>query len=229
MPHQRIIRTVNLNEVGNPCGNFKRLTGIDPQDASSRFHEDIAKARALVEAECEIGLVYCRASISGRKNDSLQLDSGQVFESVTVSRALQHSDEIYLYVASLIGFDSCLTGNMMLDYFIDTWGSAFAERAQSYAATLVEHELSPRNLKRTHLWSPGQHSFDLRHQAVLFEILKPEVIGCTLTPQYMMKPVKSVSGIMGAVPANLESLIKPCDYCPSKDSCPSKQSGCPAL
>ena len=111
-------------------------------------------------------------------------------------------------------------------YFLDAWGSTYVESAQAWLANYLQCELESVGKKRTYMWSPGQHKFDLSNQKVVFDILQPEEEGCTLNESYMMSPVKTGSGIWGVLDMDVEDLLLPCDYCELAEKCPSAKTGC---
>lgn len=97
-------------------------------------------------------------------------------------------------------------GNYTLALAYDAVGSALAEglaeAAEKYLQSLFsDSEILPR-------YSPGYGDLELGVQKILFEILKPESIGVTLTSSFMMKPRKSVSAICGRVLTQKEEALK---------------------
>jgi len=60
-------------------------------------------------------------------------------------------------------------------------------------------------------FSPGYCGWDLSGQRRLFELLAPETLGVRLLPSLLMDPLKSVSGLVVAGPA--ESLRVPVEVC----------------
>ncbi|MBL7136373.1 MAG: hypothetical protein ISS81_07265 [Candidatus Marinimicrobia bacterium] len=60
--------------------------------------------------------------------------------------------------------------------------------------------LKSSNERVLHRMSPGYKDWHLVDQEIIFKILKPEIsIGVTLTSSNLMIPIKSTSGVMGAI------------------------------
>ena len=226
---QRIIKRINLKELKTVADFYERLSGINPSDVDPKYGTAVEDAHRAIEDQCNIALVYKRVKIEEKFDMSIKLESGQVLTGKMPSLVLKDADEIYAFVAVLEGYTALKTNDIMIEYFADTWGSAYVECAQAYLAAEIKSELESENKKRTHLWCPGQHEFELKNQTPLFDLLHPEDIGCTLTDRLMMVPVKACSGIIGVVAPDVTDLPKPCDYCQFGRICPASKRGCAAL
>ena len=67
-------------------------------------------------------------------------------------------------------------------------------------------------------YSPGYCGIALTQQLTLFTLLGAERIGVELLPAMIMKPVKSVSGLVGIGPREaVMAYGNPCDRCPAVD------------
>lgn len=229
MEDNRIIKKIALNELNEVADFYERLSGVDPDNVNPKYGTSVADARKLVEDKCRIAMVYERIGIADRDDKSITLESGDVLSGIMPVKVLEHAKELYAFVIVLEDYTSLNSNDMMIEYFADTWGSAFVECAQAKLASDISEELKLENMTRTHLWCPGQHTFELKNQQALFSLLKPEDIGCTLTNRFMMVPVKACSGIMGIVPADTKELPKPCDYCQFGSTCPASKRSCAAL
>jgi hypothetical protein len=62
-------------------------------------------------------------------------------------------------------------------------------------------------------YSPGYCGWDVTGQRRLFAYLKPERIGLTLTESCLMKPLKSVSGVIIAGPRTIHRFPPTYDFC----------------
>jgi len=229
MSFERIIKNISLNELTDVNDFYERLSGVNPDNADPKYGTAVEDARKLISEQCEIAIVYNRFRISNRDDNSITLESGEKFTGKMPVLALKDADELYAFVVVLSGYSSLNCDDVMIEYFADTWGSAYVECAQALLANKILEKLKEEGMKRTHLWSPGQHSFELKNQQTLFDLLKPEDIGCTLTKRLMMVPVKACSSIIGIIPADTTELLKPCDYCQFGKTCPSSKKGCAAI
>lgn len=69
-------------------------------------------------------------------------------------------------------------------------------------------------------YSPGYCGWHISGQKRLFEYLEPEDIGITLTDSYLMRPIKSISGVMIVGPAEIHNFAisyKFCDTCKTRE------------
>ncbi|MFH1690236.1 MAG: vitamin B12 dependent-methionine synthase activation domain-containing protein [Candidatus Eisenbacteria bacterium] len=64
-------------------------------------------------------------------------------------------------------------------------------------------------------YSPGYCGWNLTGQRALFSALGPEAIGIRLTESCLMKPVKSISGVMVAGPPEIHDFEDNYDFCSS--------------
>ena len=60
--------------------------------------------------------------------------------------------------------------DFLVQYFMDTWGSAYVESAQEYFGKKMLEDLKKENMSRTHLWSPGQYGFELKNQNTMLKM-----------------------------------------------------------
>lgn len=207
---------------------FARLANTDPDDPDPKYGDSVEDARMLVCENTVVRAVLRRFEIGARDNEGVVIGK-QKLKGKMPLKALEHASDLYAFVITLDGFEKVKSADIMTAFFADTWGSALVECAQSRVGDLVSSLVKEEGMMRTHMWCPGQHTFDLKNQTVLFELLDPEDIGCMLTPKLMMVPVKSASGIMGVVPEGTKDMPKPCDYCPFGKNCPASMNGCAAL
>lgn len=92
-----------------------------------------------------------------------------------------------------------------------------AERAEAAEAAVIDQlreQAEPVGFAPTLPYSPGYCGMELTEQTKLFSLFDRENIGVTLTPECLMRPLKSVSGLIGLGPAEeIEEFGSPCDRC----------------
>lgn len=229
MKTNRIIQYVDLPELSDVEEFFRRHTGVDAAAADERYADAVVEGRRAIEEHCRVAMVYGRVGIESRGPSSVTLSDGHVLEGKMPARALEHSSEVYLFAMTVDGFVNFSSDDIMVDYFGDTWATAYIECAQAHLARRIGEELEKEGHHRTHVWCPGQVGFGLENQRVLFDILSPKDIDLTLSDALMMVPVKSASGIIGVMPEDAEESVKPCDYCEYRPTCPGSDRGCASL
>lgn len=230
--YERIIEERTLSDMHGAGTYFQRLSGIDPDNIPEKYGDCVIEAQKILAGNCTAKVLYQRLVIKSSDNTSVTVSCNGLeytLKGEMAAKVLSESSELYAFVATLDGYENIPTNDIMLEYMMDTWGSAYTECMQTEFANRISEVAFDEGMIRTHVWCPGQFKFDLKNQTTLFDILKPEDIGCKLTDRLMMVPVKSASGIIGLVSDSNSELIKPCDYCKHRSTCPSSNKGCAAL
>lgn len=210
---------------------FKNLSGIDVTAVPEKYGDTVIQAKSAVQDNLNIYIIYKCEDIKEIAADEVILENGLVFSGKMPATILKDATQVVTCVITLAGFQELIEkeSDFLVQYFMDTWGSAYVESAQAYLGKKVLDELREEGKARTHLWSPGQYGFELKNQRTIFELLNPEEVGCTLTKKLMMVPVKSGSGIMGVISPDVKDLLLPCDFCSLGAKCPSSKRGCAQL
>ena len=231
MEKDRMILRKRLDELVDVAPFFKKISGIDVNDIPEKYGDDVTDAQKLLLEECEMAIVYKVSDIKSIEEAAVVLTDGVKLTGEMPPKILNDSKQLISCLITLRKFTEVAekADDIMIQYFLDAWGSAYVECAQAWLGKYIKEELEKKGLSRTHLWSPGQHRFDLQNQGAIFELLKPEEVGCTLTKNYLMVPVKSGSGIWGIVDKNIKNILLPCDFCSFGTTCPSSKRGCAEL
>jgi hypothetical protein len=86
---------------------------------------------------------------------------------------------------------------MLKGYLIDKIASELVERLADKTQLLLEDELKEQELKATNRYSPGYCGWSVADQQNLFSLLPSKFCGVTVNDISMMKPIKSVSAVIG--------------------------------
>jgi hypothetical protein len=89
-------------------------------------------------------------------------------------------------------------GDPIKGYVTDVLGSIVVELAVERMYMELEHSLERSGLKTTNPYSPGYCGWPVSDQSKLFSFFPEGFSGITLSESSLMKPIKSVSGIIGA-------------------------------
>ena len=93
-------------------------------------------------------------------------------------------------------------------------GAERAEAAETAVLEELRRSFGKSGLATTLPYSPGYCGMALTEQVKLFALFGGEAAGVTLTEQCLMRPLKSVSGLIGLGPADqVQSHGSPCDRC----------------
>jgi len=147
-------------------------------DASIPEFEVVYKGKGLNEADTPLDVIF-------RKADGLALFAVTVGQEVT-----EKIDRLFK------------TNDFALGAMLDSVASAGTDRAadiveKQYSDLLSEQGKTFRS-KGVLRFSPGYCGWHMSGQEKLFEFLRPEDIGITLLESYLMKPLKSISGVLVA-------------------------------
>lgn len=152
-----------------------------------------------------------------------------VLKSTLLPSILKDCNRVILYTLTVDGFNEIqkqCEGDILLEFIIDAWGTAYAEAADNHFKKEIRAEYENQGIYMTISHNPGQHLFPLTNQKVFFELLDPTDLNIHLTNSCLMIPSKSISGVIGLsdIPQDLSKVS--CDYCNMKTTCPSAYSQC---
>ncbi len=105
-------------------------------------------------------------------------------------------------------------GATLEGFAIDAMGSAAVDAAADAMADHVLWNNTGPEEAVTPPFSPGYCGLPLEQQQILFSIVDPGPIGVQLLPAMIMRPIKSVSGLVGI--GDQESIVShgvPCEFC----------------
>ncbi len=88
-------------------------------------------------------------------------------------------------------------GDPFVGYIADAIGSLVVERAMDQVQDRLEARMDERGLRITNRYSPGYCGWNVAEQQKLFRLLPPGFCGVSLTESSLMRPIKSVSGVIG--------------------------------
>lgn len=105
-------------------------------------------------------------------------------------------------------------GSKLEGYILNAIGSAAADVAVDTLADLIYFEEAKPDEALTPPFSPGYCGLPLEEQISLFALVDTKPIGVKLLPTMIMRPLKSVSGLIGIGPSDeVEAHGVPCQWC----------------
>ncbi len=165
--------------------------------------------------------VYRQAFVEERGEDWVVL-AGRCFVSRVMSVNLQEAGQAFFFVATC-GMELEEWSLFITDMLEKFWADAIKEMALAKAVQSLEEQLERRyHLSDLSAMHPGSlEDWPLKAQQDVFGMLgeAPAEIGVTLTPSYVMRPVKSVSGIYFPTASSFAS----CQLCP-RENCRSRKA-----
>ncbi|MGO9480918.1 MAG: vitamin B12 dependent-methionine synthase activation domain-containing protein [Candidatus Kryptoniota bacterium] len=88
-------------------------------------------------------------------------------------------------------------GELLKGYVYDVFGSLVVEEAMDIIQESLRNKMQESGLNITNRYSPGYCGWDVSEQKKLFSLLPDKFCGIELTDSCLMRPIKSVSGIIG--------------------------------
>jgi len=105
-------------------------------------------------------------------------------------------------------------GDLLEIFVADAIGSCMAESAGDFLEKMLEKQTGV--LRHTNRFSPGYCGWHLSEQKKLFHLFGDNTCGITLSDSCLMKPIKSISGIIG-IGKKVKEKTYGCKYCTMKD------------
>jgi hypothetical protein len=88
-------------------------------------------------------------------------------------------------------------GDTVLGHLVDTVASVAVENAAGVLHEHLQRKMREKGLRITNRYSPGYCGWSVSEQHALFSLFPDGFCGITLTESALMKPIKSVSGMIG--------------------------------
>ena len=200
-----------------------RIIRMDGDKVMKKFSQQFNDTKAKILENVSVHYIIKSYSINEICEDTVRLEQGIDLECKMLSRVLDKSEEVMFSVVTVQGYDELEdnAAGTMEALFLDGWGTAVLSCGHDILTRKLKEELEKKDIITTSEWSPGQHQVSIALQEPLFENLKPEEIGVTLSESLMMHPKKSESGFTGLGHDRKQSQIVPCDVCPRRETCPS--------
>ena len=107
-------------------------------------------------------------------------------------------------------------GDLLKGYIYDIFGSLIVEAAVELMTENFKKSSLSEGEKITAKYSPGYCGWDVAEQHKLFQLIPDNYCRVTLTQSALMKPVKSLSGIIG-IGENVKMNPNTCKICGLKD------------
>ena len=191
----------------------KRTTADD--SVLRLIHEVTNEALSLTDPKA----VYGEYEILSNNGEEVSLAGGLTIRSAAIGRLLARCRRIVL-LAGTIGEEITgkINGYAKTDLtraaILDAAASELADEVANRVQFLVRNEAPSKGFNLTYRFSPGYSDWKLSDQPRLLKTLDAERISLTCGESFILKPEKSVTGLIGLEPAAHD--------CASCSSCPSR-------
>ncbi len=224
----RLTVDFSLEDIGLSRGEILRSQGVpDDAELSGNFERIIKDALKLFrELAMPNGII---AGIEESNFEEVFRGEGENEKENPVEEIYRKSDSLALFAVTLGSvlservtnlFD---TGQYADGYMLDSISSYAADELAGLAAAHFQSEqVNAHSLTesvRILSYSPGYCGWHISGQKKLFEYLHPEEIGITLNDSCLMRPIKTVSGVLIGGPAEIHEFVNSYSFC---DACTTK-------
>jgi hypothetical protein len=212
------------------CG----LMGIDPDDIPEPYEGIIRRELYETENYQNIrGGFRISGNIGIKSPKGIFLYENMEFRAGRqVVNNLKHSELLALFICtageevSHRSKELMSSGSLIEGYVTDMVGSLLAEAAMDILQERLRKEMESKGLKITNRYSPGYCNWDVSEQHKLFSLFPEDFCGIRLSESALMKPIKSVSGVIG-IGRDVSYNKYVCDSC-SEIDCIYRNSRFPA-
>lgn len=191
--------TPNQRIAGMLDGWIEQASRIAAPRAVYRVLPVVDKDRKSLRVETAAGFTEFRGAIGEFLGSSLSIavfiaTAGPQVERLA-STLLREQDDLGAMVLNAVGAER-------------------AEAAEAVVLRQLREMAGPAGLAPTLPYSPGYCGMKLVEQRKLFSLFDTQWVGVTLTPDCLMQPIKSVSGLVGlGLAADVVNFGSPCDRC----------------
>ncbi len=204
----RPVRVFPSIPVPLPHGRILARLGFNRHRTVLHAHHEslVETSIRLAWGLCQPKGVIRRVSIdrAGAEDETVRLETGDVFRSASLGAFLKDSREALL-MAATVGPEIVRAVNREIGAghasraaIVDAVGSETVDAALGWLQSYVQAEAARERAAVTkQRYSPGYGDLGLDAQATVFRLLELERLGLTLTPRRMLVPEKSVIGIAG--------------------------------
>lgn len=196
-------------------GKVSRLTCMKIEKMQTVFEQLVDPA--FHHQKIEVDSVY---------KGAVFLEKGPEFESSKLSRTLKNCKEIICYIATLgegveREIKQLMNGNRIAEaYILDAMASVAADNMVKMFHQHMKNNYENQGKQVTLCFSPGYCDWPITEQKKLFSVFDSDEIDVELTDSCFMQPRKSISGVFGITPKDLnptEHSYNPCLECKQKN------------
>lgn len=190
--------------------------GAAPEPFPLIISEIMEESEKLVKAEG--GFALFRNINIDRENKKTIIGDVEFDTKSIVTRHMDKSGLIAVFACTAGAEISRLAagynknGHTVHAYIADSLGSIVVERAMDMIQEQLKSMMEKQGFRITNRYSPGYCGWELKEQMKLFGLLPDHFCNISLIDSTLMKPIKSVSGIIGIGREVMYDLYT-CNYC----------------
>ena len=201
-----------LQSIGytNGCEPPVRMTSL-VNDYLENISDFIAPSYSSVIRNVEIAL-----------GSSVVIEGSIIFQSEAIARLLKHCEKVAVFALTIGNLFEEMVGQLAEDGLIvqatvlDAIGSAATEKVADVVQERIGEVAKAQGLCISRRFSPGYCDWEVAQQEMVFRAMRGDTAGVHLTEGFLMLPQKSISGIIGIGPHDIENY-NPCTTCNRHD------------
>jgi hypothetical protein len=196
---------ISTDEIHISAGMIAKLIGADPHQIPEPYD-------AIIQSE--LSEIHGYRDIRGGFNivEDIHLNAAETMVQAG-GMTFRVGDQVFGHIkeAESLAFFICTAGEtvsskakqlmdeglMLEGYIVDVIGSTIVEEAMDILHQRLSQQMNDNGLLTTNRYSPGYCEWDVQDQHSLFQLFPENFCGVQLTENALMRPVKSVSGIVG--------------------------------
>ena len=211
---------IEYRELGLDFSEVARYMGYSQEDVPSPVDDIILKSIEDAADYCNIqgGLVICDDIILDQTKKSIRVADYEFNVKGRLFNEIKDSEKIAFFVCTA-GPDISNVSKHLMDekdllsgYVLDVIGSITVEKAMDNIQEQFGNAMKASGHKITNRYSPGYCGWKTSEQFMLFRIFPENFCGVRLTESALMKPIKSISGVIG-IGSHVEYHEYHCDLC----------------
>ena len=185
-------------------------------------------ARLLDEAGALAAPAACHRAygIERLLHERLQLAGGTRIGSGPVASVVAGAEELYVALCTIgPALDERVReyqerGRHVEMLILDEIGSWAVDQMRHQLYESIQAQLAGHGWRTSSPLSPGESTWPIREQRIIFKLLDATQVGIELGPSDLMSPFKSLSLIFGAGSREMGSEgLTNCDFCSIQESC----------
>jgi hypothetical protein len=192
---------------------------------ASMINECIAKSFPLIQP----AFTYVLRDVKSIVDGVSFLDDGSSIQSHIIARLLGHCEKVAVYVLTVgsqleeMGSALAEDGFILESYVLDSIGSSATEKLAEAVQQRIAADAAAQRLCISRRFSPGYCDWHISQQSTIFQLVDGDSVGIHLTPDCLMVPRKSSSGIVGIGRCDgYVETYNPCLTC-KKTRCPGRR------
>lgn len=190
------IAASQLGDVGELC---RANLHVREDKMSKRVAASYEKTRELAFGAFSCKGMYAGFPVERSGGGELRI-GGVAFADEVLAEALSGAVEAVAFGVAAHGYEDLCDRPGSTDFdvmFYSGWGTGFSTRSQQWIERAIRGKAHERGLYTGKSWCPGEEGTGLSLQRQLFELLDFSQIGLTLRDGLDMRPIMSVTGLVG--------------------------------